>query len=154
MPPGGWMFALFFAAGAVGLPVGANLMVEAAVEIADQLGVSHAVVGLTIVALGTSLPELATTVVATVQRRTEVAVGTVIGSNIFNILAILGTAAVVSPKPITVPIGFPALDLPVMLGGAALLTLLVWRRRPIGRLIGVFLLVSYGAYLAMRFAGV
>jgi cation:H+ antiporter len=82
-----------------------------------------------------------------------VALGAVVGSNIFNILAILGTTAVVSPKPIPVPPGFLSFDLPVMLGGALILTLLIWRRRPIGRLSGSLLLAGYVGYLVMRFAG-
>ncbi|UCC47619.1 MAG: sodium:calcium antiporter [Gemmatimonadota bacterium] len=152
LPTKAWMIALFVVAGAVGLPVGARLMVEAAVEVANQLGVSDTVVGLTIVAVGTSLPELATTLVAAIQRQTEVAVGTVIGSSVFNVLGIMGIAAVVSASPIPVPPGFLSLDLPVMLGAALVLTFLVWRRRSIGRSAGILLMMGYGAYLVALFS--
>jgi cation:H+ antiporter len=109
--------------------------------------VSDAVIGLTILAVGTSLPELATAVVAAVQKRTDVAIGTVVGSNTFNILAILGVGAVISPSPIAVPAGFFTLDFPVMLGAAVLLSILVWLRRPIRRTAGIVLLAGYVAYL-------
>ncbi len=146
------MIALFIAAGAVGLPVGANLFVDAAVVVAGQLGVSDAVVGLTIVAVGTSLPELATTVVAAYQRHTDVAVGTVMGSCVFNILAIMGIAAMVSPSPIPVPSSFLFMDLPVMLLAAILLSFFVWSRRPIGRATGIMFLTGYAAYMVALFA--
>lgn len=138
---------LFIVVGAIGLPIGAWLVVEASVGIAADLGVSDTVVGLTVLALGTSLPELATTVAAARQKRTEVAVGTVIGSNIFNILAIMGVAAVVSPASVIVPTGFLSLDLPVMLGAALLISAFVWLRRPIGRAAGLVFLTGYVAYL-------
>lgn len=147
LPSRAWMIALFIVAGVVGLPLGAGMFVEAAADVAGQLGVSDTVVGLTIVAVGTSLPELATAHVAAIRRQTEVAVGTVIGSCVFNILGIMGVAAVASPSPIPVPSGFLSLDLPVMLGAAFALTILVWRRRPTGRAAGILLVAGYGAYL-------
>jgi cation:H+ antiporter len=151
LPTTTWMIGLFFAVGAVGLPVGARLMVEAAVEVSAQLGVSEAVVGLTIVAIGTSLPELATAFVAVFKREMGMAVGTVTGSCIFNILAIMGIAAVASPSPIPVPSGFPSLDLPVMLGAAFALAFLVWFRRSIGRTAGILFVTGYCAYLVAVF---
>jgi cation:H+ antiporter len=138
---------LFIVVGAVGLPLGAKLVVEAAVEIAEVLGVSNTVVGLTILAASTSLPELATSVMAAVQGRTGVAVGAIIGSNLFNILAIMGVAAVVSPLAIPVPRGFLFLDLPLMLGAAVVLSVFVWLHRPIGRTTGVLLVAGYAAYI-------
>ncbi len=154
LPTNNWLIALFIVAGVFGLPVGARLLIEAAVELAHQLGVSETIVGLTIVAAGTSLPELATTVTAAVQRHTEVAVGTVVGSNMFNILAILGTAALLSSVPLPVPRSFLSLDLPVMLGGALILTMLIWRGQPIGRLAGALLLMGYCSYVLALFLGV
>lgn len=148
LPTKGWMIALFILAGAIGLPLGARMLVEAAVEIAARLGVSDAVVGLTIVAVGTSLPELATCAVAAVQHQAEMVLGTAVGSNIFNILAIMGAAAAISPSPIPVPPAFLTLDLPVMLVAALLLAALVWRGRPVARTAGVVLLTGYGLYLA------
>ncbi len=142
---------LFIIVGAVGLPLGAQLAVDASVEIATSLGVSDTVVGLSVLAIGTSLPELATTVTAAVQKRTEVAIGTIVGSNLFNILAIMGTAATISPKPIGVPGGFFALDYPVMIAAAIMLSAFVWLRRPVGRVAGVVFLVAYVAYIAVLF---
>ena len=145
------MSALFIAFGLIMLPLGANQVVDATVEIAAQLGVSEAVIGLTILAFSTSLPELATTGVAAYQRRTEVALGTIIGSNVINILAVMGAASVVSPDPIAVPDTFYVLDFPVMIGAAILATLFVWIRRPLGRLPGVAMVVAYVGYIATLF---
>jgi len=147
LPSSVWTILILIAVGAVGLPVGANLVVDAAVKMAAELGVSDAIVGLTILAFSTSLPELATTVVAAARGRTEVAIGAVIGSNLFNIAAIMGTAAVVSPLPIQVTPDFLRLDLPVMIGTAVLLAAFVWLRRPIGRAAGVVMVVGYAAYI-------
>jgi len=146
------MITLFLVLGIVGLPVGANLLVEAAVDIAGTLGVSETVIGLTLVALGTSLPELATTVMAAFQRRTEVAIGTIIGSNTFNILAIMGVGAAVSPHGVTISDRFLALDLPVMLTASLVLSVFaLWRKR-IGRRVGIVFLTGYVAYMTVLFA--
>jgi cation:H+ antiporter len=145
------MIALFIVVGAIGLPLGARMLVDAAVVVAAQLEISNAVIGLTIVALGTSLPEIATSIIAAYQRQAGVAMGTAIGSNVFNILGIMGVATLVSPAPIAVPPGFLSLDLPVMVLTAVLLTFFVWRRR-LGRLAGVGLVLGYGAYLVALFA--
>ncbi len=144
------MIALFIVAGAIGLPLGARMLVDAAVVVAEQLEISNVVVGLTIVALGTSLPEIATSVVAAYQRQAGVAMGTAIGSNVFNILGIMGVAALVSPVPIAVPTSFLSLDLPVMVFTASLLAFFVWRRR-LGRLAGISLVLGYGVYLVALF---
>lgn len=144
------MIALFIIGGAVGLPLGASMLVEAAVAVGAQLQISNAVIGLTIVALGTSLPEVATSVVAAYQGQAGVAMGTAIGSNVFNILGIMGVAALVSPVPIAVPANFVSLDLPVMVVTAAVLAFFVWRRR-LGRVGGVVLVLGYGAYVVALF---
>jgi cation:H+ antiporter len=149
LPTNTWVILLFIAAGAVGLPIGAKMVVDASVEIAVAWGVSDTVVGLTVLAIGTSLPELATTVTAALQKRTEVAIGTIVGSNMFNILAILGVAATISPAPIEVPGGFFTLDFPVMLGAAVVLTALAMVKRPVGRASGVIFLVAYVTYLLL-----
>jgi cation:H+ antiporter len=149
LPTNMWVILLFIVSGAVGLPVGAKMVVDASVEIAVALGVSDTVVGLTVLAIGTSLPELATTVTAAVQKRTDVAIGTIVGSNMFNILAILGVAAAISPVPILVPDGFFFLDLPVMLGAALVLTAFAVLKRPVGRPAGIMFLVAYAAYLLL-----
>lgn len=141
------MIGLFLIAGLVGLPLGARLVIEASVELAQSLGVSHTVIGLTLVALSTSLPELATTVIAAFQRRTELVLGTVIGSNLFNLLGIMGASALFSPAPIPVAGRALAVDLPVMLVAALVLTALVWRAKDLGRVTGALFLLAYGAYL-------
>ena len=149
LPTSPWRIALFIVVGAVALPIGAKLVVDASVEMARHFGVDETVVGLTILAFGTSLPELATTVVAAVQKRTEVAIGTVIGSNIFNVLAILGVGAVISPLPFSVSGGFFTLHFPVMLGTAILLSVFVWLRKPIGRPAGIVFVAWYVTYIAV-----
>lgn len=149
LPSTAWMAGLFIGLGVVGLPVGARLMIEAAIDLAGQYGISEVVIGLTVVAIGTSLPELATAVVAVFQRQTDVAVGTVTGSCVFNILGITGLAALVSPSPIPVPNGFLQLDLPVMVAAAVALTFLVWYRRAIRRRAGIIFVVGYVAYLVV-----
>jgi len=146
------LISLFIIVGIIGLPVGAHYVVEGTVEIALALGVSEAVVGLSIVAFATSLPELATTAVAAYRRDTEVAVGTIIGSNIFNLLAIMGIAAALSPRPIEVPHMFPVLDLPVMLLAALVITAFSWLKKPIGRRAGIAFTTAYVAYIASLFA--
>jgi cation:H+ antiporter len=143
---------LFIILGIIGLPLGADLVVEATVQIALGLGVSDAVVGLSIIAFATSLPELATTVVAAYRRQTEVAIGTVIGSNVFNLLAIIGVSALASDRPIPVPASFPFLDLPVMLASALVISAFVWLRKPIGRRAGIAFSAAYFAYIASVFA--
>jgi len=149
LPANPWMIALFIVVGAIGLPVGAKLVVDASVEMATHLGVDEALIGLTILAFGTSLPELATTVVAAVQKRTEVAIGTVVGSNIFNVLAILGVGAVISPLPFEVSREFFTLNFPVMLGTALLLSVFVWLRRPLRRPAGIVFVAWYVTYIVL-----
>jgi cation:H+ antiporter len=142
---------IFILAGLVGLPIGARLVVDAAVDIAYKVGMSEAVVGLTIIAFSTSLPELATTGVAAFRKETEVAVGTLVGSNIFNILGIIGFSALVAPAGIPIPPLFPNLDLPVMLGAALVIAGFVFTHRPIGRRAGVLMTMGYAGYLTLLF---
>jgi cation:H+ antiporter len=137
--------ALFLALGLIGLPIGAQLLVTGAVDIAEALGVSDVVIGLTIVAIGTSLPELATTLMAALRREGGVALGNILGSNLFNLLLILGVAGVIGPM--TVPAEMLRLDLWVMLGAALVLAPFIWGGRPIGRAFGAILLLAYLGYL-------
>ena len=143
------MILLFLVAGVVGLPLGSHLVVGSAVEIALRLGMTETVVGLTIIAFGTSLPEVATTAVAAIKRETGVAMGTIIGSNLFNLLGVIGMAALVSPYPIRIPDTFPNLDLPVLLGATLALALFAWLRRPMARVAGGLLFLSYVAYIVV-----
>ncbi len=133
--------------GCVMLPLGAHLTVEGAVALASRFGLSEAVIGCTIVALGTSLPELGTTLIAAFHRTSDIALGNVIGSNVFNILLIMGVTSVIVDIP--VPDYFRVFDLWVMLAAAALLTLLVLQRRSLGRVWGMAFLASYALYIAL-----
>jgi len=145
------LITLFIVLGIIGLPMGAGLVVEGTVRIALSLGVSEAVVGLSIVAFATSLPELATTVVAAYKKETDVAVGTIMGSNVFNILAIMGVAALFSPRPLEVPASFPYLDLPVMLLAAFWISAFAFLKKPVGRVAGIIFVSLYLVYIALLF---
>jgi cation:H+ antiporter len=127
------------------LAVGARLLVSGATTIAQAAGVEEAVIGLTVVAIGTSLPELATSVVAALKGEGDIAVGNVVGSNLFNILGILGIAALVRPLSAG---GIDAVDLWVMLGAAVLLLPMMWTGRRVSRLEGGVLVAGYVAYVA------
>lgn len=144
----GWKIAVFLILGLIGLPLGANLFVDSAIKIAEQFGVSDSVIGLTLVALGTSLPELATTVVAAMRRQADVAIGNVIGSNMFNLLAIMGVTALVGPVPVVWP--FLAYDLWAMLGASLLIAPFVFSKQlELTRRWGFALSVLYILYLIM-----
>jgi len=140
-----WRSALWVVAGLAGLMLGARFLVDGAIGIARDWGLSEAFIGLTIVAVGTSLPELATSLVAAFRRQSEIAIGNVVGSNIFNALGILGATAVVAPVPVAGR--FLHLDLPVMITVSALLAWLLITRPVIGRGVGVVLVVAYAVYV-------
>jgi cation:H+ antiporter len=140
-----WKIWAFLALGLVGLPLGANLLIDNASEIARMYGVSETVIGLTLIALGTSLPELATTVMAGVRRQADVALGNVIGSNMFNLLAIIGITSLIGDVPVTPE--FLTLDLWVMLGASLALVPFVLLRRDLTRLWGVALTAAYVVYV-------
>ena len=145
-----WRIAIFLVLGLIGLPVGADLLVDNATIIAQQFGVSDTVIGLTMVAIGTSLPELATTVMAALRRQADVALGNVIGSNMFNLLAIIGVASLVGPIPVDPE--FLTFDLWVMLGASALLFPFVFMKWNITRAWGIALSVMYLCYLFVLLA--
>lgn len=141
-----WLQILtWLALGLVLLPVGADLLVRGATDIARAFGVTEVVIGLTLVAIGTSLPELAASVAAALRGRSDIALGNVVGSNIFNILSILGVTALVAPLPI--PPELMRFDLWVMLASSALLAPFLFRALPIGRVTGALLLLAYAAYV-------
>lgn len=142
-----WKIGLFLVLGLIGLPLGADLLVDSAREIALTFGVSDTVIGLTLVALGTSLPELATTVMAALRRQADVAIGNVIGSNMFNLLAIIGVAALIAPMPVDP--AFLHFDLWVMLAASLLLTPFVFFGKDLGKIWGVILSALYVGYIAM-----
>ena len=141
----GGKIAFFLGLGIIGLPVGAHLLVDGAVNIARVIGVSEAVIGLTLVALGTSLPELATTVMAAIRKSADVALGNVIGSNVFNLLGIIGVASLVGPIPVDA--GFLRFDLWVMLAASLVLVPFVFMRRDIGPAVGGLFVAGYVAYV-------
>ena len=146
-----WKIGLFLTLGIIGLPLGASLLVDNATIIAKEFGVSDTVIGLTLVAIGTSLPELATTVVAALRRQADVALGNVIGSNMFNLLAIIGIAGLVGP--ISVDPEFLRFDLWVMLGASLLLIPFVYLGQNITRVWGIALSALYATYLIVVLAG-
>lgn len=135
--------------GFVGLVVGGELIVKSAVDIATRCGVSEAVIGLTVVALGTSLPELATSVIAAFKHNSDIALGNVIGSNIFNVFFVLGTSAAIRPLP-----AYEGIELDACV--AALGSIIVWmavktnHERKVQRWAGALLLLVYIGYLAYR----
>jgi len=137
--------------GLAGIIGGANLLVEGAIELAHRVGISETVIGLTIVAVGTSLPELATSVIAAFRRHGDVALGNVIGSNIFNLLGILGVTALY--RPIAIPQEIVALDAWVMLGSTLLLIHFAMTRAQVERWEGAILLAGYAGYLACLLPG-
>ncbi|WP_292293916.1 calcium/sodium antiporter [Marivita sp.] len=142
-----WKIILYLVLGLVGLPLGADLLVDSSVELATIFGVSDTVIGLTLVALGTSLPELATTVMAALRRQADVALGNVIGSNMFNLLAIIGVASLIAPIPVDP--AFLRFDLWVMLGASLLIFPLVFLGRDLTRIWGVVLSALYLGYIAL-----
>jgi cation:H+ antiporter len=144
----GWpKIALFLVLGIIGLPLGASLLVEGSTSIARTFGISETVIGLTLVAIGTSLPELATTVMAALRRQADVALGNVIGSNMFNLLGIMGVASLVGNIPIDPQ--FLSFDLWVMLASSLILIPFVFLKVDINRIWGVALFALYLTYLVV-----
>jgi cation:H+ antiporter len=144
-----WRAVFELAGGLAALVVGSRLLVTGATGIARDFGISEAVIGLTLVAIGTSLPEIATSIVAAVRKHPDVAVGNVLGSNLFNALAIIGVTALV--HPIAVAEQMARMDVWVMVGTSAVLVAFLLVRGRIGRIAGAGLLVIYGAYVALLF---
>ena len=136
---------LFIVLGALTLPLGAYLVVESGVALATSWGVAEAVIGLSLIALGTSLPELSTLVIAALHKSPDVAIGNVVGSNLFNILAILGITALLTDIPVDPE--FIKLDLWVMFASSIVLWLFVLTKATIGRVTGGLLLSGYIFYL-------
>ena len=142
-----WKSVLFIVGGLAGLVFGGQFFVDGASGIASALGVSESTIGLTIVAGGTSLPELATSVTAALKKNSGMAVGNVIGSNLFNIFFVLGCSATISPLPMG---GINNIDMLVLIGSALLFWMVGWffKKRTITRVEGALLVVCYVAYTA------
>jgi len=137
------LFYLFL--GIVGLYFGSEMFVDNAVIISKTFGISERVIGVTVIAIGTSLPELITSILAAIDKKTDIAIGNILGSNIMNILAIIGITAIV--QPITVTQLFLEKDFIWMLGITVLLFPIILTKGRIGRYEGAFLLGVYGVYL-------
>jgi cation:H+ antiporter len=133
--------------GLVGLVLGAGLLVDAASTIARTFGVSEAVIGLSIVAIGTSLPELTTSIIAALRKETEIAVGNVVGSNVFNVFGILGTTALVTPIPAEPR--FAQIDMVWMAAATALLLVAALKLGKLPRWLGVGFITLYAGYIAL-----
>ena len=152
-PMGTGKAILFLLLGFIGLVVGGELIVKSAVDIAFRCGVSEAIIGLTVVALGTSLPELATSVIAASKRNSDIALGNVIGSNILNVFFVLGTSAIIRPLP-----AYEGIELDAWV--AVVGSMVVWlavktnKERKIQRWAGAVLLLIYGGYLTYRLLNV
>ena len=144
---GSWGVNLLLIAGGLALLVlGARWLVTAAVETAEALGVSQLVIGLTIVAAGTSLPEVATSVLASIRGERDIAVGNVVGSNLFNLLAVLGLGSLVAPEGVPVPPGALTFDIPVMIAVAIAALPIFFTGYSIARWEGAVFLGYYVAY--------
>ncbi len=151
--PSGILIALAITVfGIAGVIVGANLLIDGAVAIARWAGLSEAVIGLTLIAFGTSLPELATAGMAALRGHSDLAVGNALGSNLFNMLAIAGVTAMVVPVP--VPPELLSFDLWVMIGVTVALLVMMTTERKVSRAEGGVLLVGYVVYIATTLSGV
>jgi cation:H+ antiporter len=149
LPTGMWRSSLYTVGGLIGVLIGARLLVDGAIDVARGAGISETVIGMTVVAIGTSLPELATTMVAALRRHSDVALGNIIGSNIFNTLGILGTVALVSPLPI--PPEVMSLDLWFMCGVTVVFVILAIRLPAFSRPWAIVFFAAYAMFIANQF---
>jgi len=146
-----WLYTLFILVGIAGLVFGAQWMVKGATAIATSFGVSEYVIGVTVIAFGTSLPELATSIIAAMKGRTDISVGNLVGSNIFNILAVLGITSTV--KDIKIAEQVLSNDIFWMIGVTLILFPMMFFTRKIGKLNGFVLLAIYILYIYFVIAG-
>lgn len=140
------MILLFFLLGALGLYIGSELLIENAVKIAYSIGVSEFIIGATVVALGTSLPELATSLIASFRGQNSISIGNLLGSNVFNIFAVLGITSLVQPIPVDFFLLY--VDLPVMIGFVVMLGLFMFIGKKIGIIEGLALIAAYIIYIS------
>jgi len=143
------LIAVYILCGFIGLPIAAHLTVTSASAIATSLGVSDAVIGLTIIAVGTSLPELASTIAAVRQKQHDLGVGNIIGSNIFNIVAIVGITALI--HPLSVPQRLVEFDIWVMILALIALLPFVLFKLKMGRGVGIMFSLAYATYIVSNF---
>lgn len=140
-----WRCIVYIVGGAIAIKFGGDFVVDGASTIAAKLGLSQNLIGLTVVALGTSLPELVTSIVAARKNEVDMALGNVIGSNIFNILLVIGIAAAISPIAFIME---NVIDIILLIAMSALVWIFAWTKQKIGRKEGIVMLVIYAAYLA------
>lgn len=143
-----WIAVVFLGGGLAGIVVGAHLLVEGGLGIAEAFNVSRTIIGLTLIAIGTSLPELAIVIVASWRGHSDIALGNVLGSNIFNLLGIAGGVAMITP--LQMPVEIATFDIWVLLGGTVLLLPLMITENKISRFEGRLLVALYFAYLAAQ----
>jgi len=144
-----WRSVLYVLAGLAGLMIGGDVLIAGAIDLARAASISEAVIGLTLIAVGTSLPELVAVIFAVLHGHGDLAIGNVIGSNIFNILGVVGATAVF--VPLAVPPEVLNVDLWIMLATALLLTPLLIRRKPIRAPVGAGFLVAYAVFVVAQF---
>ncbi|AZZ98149.1 calcium/sodium antiporter [Pseudoalteromonas sp. R3] len=149
VPDAAWRIILFLVAGLALLLLGSQVLLKGAVGLAQHFAISEAVIGLTLVAVGTSLPELSVSLIAALRRHADVAIGNVLGSNIFNILGILGISAFLQPLPAHSRV--LQFDLWILLASAFVLLFFLFTGRRLSRLEGGILLSGYIAYLILSF---
>lgn len=138
-----WLQIVMLAAGVAGIVLGSDLTVDNASKIAAALGMDDRLIGLTIVAFGTSLPELVTSITAATKGKADIAIGNIVGSNIFNILFVVGTTALITP------VAFKSsflIDSVVAIAAGVLLWIGVWKEQKLKRPVGIIMLVAYAAY--------
>jgi len=144
-----WRLIIFLVVGFVGLPLGAKILITSATNFAENYGVSEEVIGLTVVAVGTSLPELATAIAAAYRREVNLLLGNVIGSNIFNILCIAGIASLIHPLQLTDKIELSSVGT-LIVSSIVLAPIIIWYKS-ITRIIGIIFLLMYAGYMLMLF---
>lgn len=149
-PRSAWIDVIMIVAGVCALGIGARALVYGATGIALRVGVSEGIVGTTIVALGTSLPELAATLRSAIAKESDIAVGNVVGSNIFNLLSVLGITSIITPLAMSQSMG---IHLWIMLGISVAMVVFALIRSGMGRLVGTGFLLVYAAYIAYSFVG-
>jgi cation:H+ antiporter len=144
-----WMLCLFIFSGIALLSFGANLFIKGAIDIARYFGISEIVIGMSIVALGTSLPELATSVIASFRKQHGISIGNIIGSNLFNLLSVIGIVSLLSP--IESPKEILFFEIPYMVIYGLILFPIAWMKQPIHRLTSISLLVGYVFFIYQLF---
>ncbi len=140
-----WKCIVYIVCGAAAIAFGGDFVVDSASEIAADFGLSQNLIGLTIVALGTSLPELVTSIVAARKKEADMALGNVIGSNIFNVLFVLGIAATISPVAFIME---NVIDIVILTVMSVVVLIFAWSKKQIGRIEGIVMLLAYAGYMA------